>query len=231
MKATLTLFFLGCALAVFSQEPKVYFDDAISEHLKSYNKECDAAIKNQNLDLVEVLFDSLKQNHLNGTLISKLKLKKVSGGYLETDAIKTPIILITKKTCFITNREEIKAINEIANQYKGKLEFIILYWDKKSAVKKVTKSFNKNVNIVYVNERDNNLESALSSIKNSFGVLSSFYITQSKELSNINRKFYLKNLKRSTKQEFFENTYKDITELLFENEKSKKETVISISDN
>ncbi len=230
MKALFTIFFVGYALSVFSQEPKVYFDDAISEHLKSYNKQCDAAIKNQDLDLVEVLFDSLKQNHLKGTLISKLKLKKVAGGYLETDLIKTPIILITKKTCFITNREEIKAINEMANQYKGKIEFIILYWDKKNAVKKVTKSFNKNVNIVYVNERDNNLDTVLSSIKNSFGVLASFYITESKELSNINRKFYLKNLKRSTKEEFYENTYKDITKLLFENERSKKGTTISTSD-
>lgn len=229
MKKLFTILFLGCALSVVPQENKVYFDDAISEHLKNYNKQCDIAIKNQNLEHVEVLFDSLKETHLKGTLISKLKLKKVSGGYLETDKIKTPIILITKKACFVTNREEIKAINDMANQYKGKLEFIVLFWDKKSVVKKVTKAYNKNVNIVYVNERNNNLDAALSSIKNSFGVLSSYYITENKELSNINRKFFIKNLKRSTKREFLENTYKDITQLLFENATSKKETNISTS--
>lgn len=230
MKVFFTALCLGCAISVFSQEHKVYFDAAISEHLKSYNKQCDIAVKNQDLEHVEVLFDSLKETHLKGTLIANLKFKKVSGGLLETDEIKTPIILITKKACFITNREEISAINEMANQYKGKLEFIVLFWDKKNVVKKATKTYNKNVNIVYVNERDNNLDVALSSIKTSFGVLSSFYITENKELSNINRRFFLKNLKRRTKQEFLENTYKDITQLLFENETSKKGTNISTSD-
>lgn len=229
MKALFTILFLGCALSVFSQDQNVYFDDAISEHLKEYNKQCDLALLNKNSEYVEVLFDSLKETHLKGTLVANLKFKKVSGGYLETDKINTPIILITKKACFITNREEIKTINELTNQYKGKLEFIVLFWDKKSVVKKATKAYNKNVNIVYVNERDNNLDAALSSIKTSFGVLSSFYITEDKELSNINRKFFLKNLKRSTKREFLENTYKDITQLLFENETNKKETISSTS--
>src|SRR5690606_14748414 len=105
---------------------------------------------------------------LKGTFISELKLKKISGGYLETEKIKNPIILISKKSCFVTHREEIRAINEMANQYKGKVEFIVLYWDKKRLAKNATKGYNKNVNLVYVNERDNRLSTTLSSIKNSF---------------------------------------------------------------
>lgn len=231
MKKVFTILLLITVLSVFSQEQKVYFDDAISEHLKSYNKQCDSAIYSNNREYVDVLFDSLNKTYLKGTLISRLRFKKISGGYLETDDIKSPILLITKKTCFVTHREEIKAINEIANQYKGKLEIVVLYWDPKRLVKKATKGYNRNVHIVYVNERDNNLDVTMSSIKNSFGVPSSFYITANKQLNNIDRKFYLKNLKRSTKKEFYENTYKDITNLLLENETKKKGTVISISDN
>lgn len=227
MKNLFTILLLGSVLSVFSQEQKVYFDDAISLHLKSYNKQCDFAIENDNAAYVEVLFDSLKKSYLKGTLISGLKLKKISGGYLETESIKIPILLISKKTCFVTHREEIKAINEMANQYKGKLEIIVLYWDKRRATKKATKNYNKNVKIVYVNERENNLDATLSSIKNSFGVPASFYITQNNQLSNIDRKFYLKNLKRSTKKEFYENTYNDITQLLLENETQKKENSLS----
>lgn len=226
-----TFLFFFSILCVFSQEQKVYFDDAISEHLKSYNKQCDLALLNDNADYVEVLFDSLKKSYLKGTLIPNFKFKKISGGYLNTDHIKNPILLITKKTCIVTNREEIKAVNEMANQYKGKLEFIVLYWDKKTLTKKATKGYNKNVNVVYVNERDNKLDMALSSIKNSFGVPASFYITENKELCNIDRKFYLKNLKKSTKKEFIESIYKDITQLLLENEIQKKETTISTSGN
>lgn len=230
MKKMFTILLLGFVLSVFSQEQQAYFDDVIYEHLKNYNKQCDLAIKNNNEEHIEILFDSLNKNYLKGTLISKLRLKKLSGGYLDTDKIKTPILLITKKTCFVTHREEIKAINEMANQYKGKLEFIVLFWDRKGPVKKASKGFNRNVNIVYVNERDNKLDLTLSSIKNSFGVPSSFYITSTKQLSSIDRKFYLKNLKRSTKKEFYENTYNDITKLLLENETLKKESIISTSN-
>ena len=230
MKKVFTILLFGFVLSVFSQEQKVYFDDAILDHLKDYNKQCDLAIKNRNEDYVDVLFDSLNQKYLKGTLISPLRLKKLSGGHLDTDKIKTPILLITKKTCFVTHREEIKAINEMANQYKGKLEFIVLFWDRKGPVKKAAKGFNRNVNIVYVNERDNKLDATLSSIKNSFGVPSSFYITATKQLSSIDRKFYLKNLKRTTKKEFYENTYNDITKLLLENETLKKESSISTRD-
>lgn len=230
MKKMFTILLLGFVLSVFSQEQQAYFDDVIYEHLKNYNKQCDLAIKNNNEEHIDILFDSLNKNYLKGTLISKLRLKKLSGGYLDTDKIKTPILLITKKTCFVTHREEIKAINEMANQYKGKLEFIVLFWDRKGPVKKASKGFNRNVNIVYVNERDNKLDLTLSSIKNSFGVPSSFYITSTKQLSSIDRKFYLKNLKRSTKKEFYENTYNDITKLLLENETLKKESIISTSN-
>lgn len=227
MKKLLLILLIASSLSVSSQEQKVYFDDAIFEHLKSFNKQCDIAVENNNVEYVEVLFDSLNQNHLKGTLIANLKLKKLKGGYINTEDIKTPILLINKKTCFVTHREEIKAINSMANEYKGKVEFIVLYWDRKGLVKKATKRFNKTVKIVYVNERDNRLDATLSSIKNSFGVPSSFYITQNNELTTIDRKFYLKNLKRSTKKKFYEDVYNDITDLLLENETAKKEKNIS----
>lgn len=230
MKNLFTIVLLGCVLSVFAQEQKVYFDDAISEHLKTYNKQCNIAIENDNADYVEVLFDSLNNSYLKGTHLSELRLKKISGGYLETEKVNLPMLLISKKSCFFTHREEIKAINEMANQYKGKVEFIVLYWDKKRLAKKATKGYNKNVNLVFVNERDNKLNITLSSLKNSFGVPASFYITQNKQLSNIDRKFYLKNLKRLTKKEFYDTTYNDITQLLLENETSKKEMSISTSN-
>lgn len=226
-----TILLLGSVLSVFPQEQKVYFDDAISKHLKTFNRQCDLAIGTDNEAYVDVLFDSLNKTYLKGTLISNLRLKKISGGYINTDDITTPILLISKKTCFITHREEIKAINEMANRYKGKLEFVVLYWDRKRLVKEATKGFNKNVTIVHVNERDNQLDLGLSNIKNSFGVPSSFYITENKLLNNIDRKFYLKNLKRSTKKEFYDNAYSDISKLLIENQTLKNESSVSTSDN
>lgn len=61
-------------------------------------------VENYNIEYVEVLFDSLNKNYLKGTIISNLKIKKLKGGYLKTDDIKIPILLINKKACFVTHR-------------------------------------------------------------------------------------------------------------------------------
>ncbi|HNU59688.1 MAG TPA: hypothetical protein PKI08_07030, partial [Aquaticitalea sp.] len=178
---------------------------------------------NNNHDNVDTIFNAFKDNYLKGTIVSDLQFKRISGGYLQTDKIDVPILLITKQSCFITHREEIKAINEMANKYKGKLKTIVLFWDRRGSAKKASKGYNRNVDVVYVNERDNKLNLTLSSLKNAFGTPASFYITENKELTNIDRKFYLKNIKRDTKKAFYEGLYSDITQLLLENEMHRTE--------
>lgn len=223
MRKLFTLFLAAFTINAFSQQEKVFFEDAITQHLRLFNRQCDFALQNDDFGHVDQLFDAFKENYLKGSIVSDLKFRKINGGHIETDKINIPILLITKKSCFVTHREEIKAINKMANEYKGKLEFIVLFWDRRGLAKKAAKGYNKNVNVVYINERDNKLTLALSSIKNSFGTPASFYITENKELCNVDRKFYLKNIKRSTKKEFYESTYNDITQLLLENETLKKE--------
>lgn len=226
-----TILCLGFALSVFSQEPKVYFDDALSEHLRTYNSKSDLAVKNKNIERVDILFDSLIQLHLKNTYVANLKLKKTTGGYINTDAIEKPFLIITKKSCFIQKQEEIKAINEIANQYKGKVEVIVLYWDKRHVAKKIARQYNKNISVVYIDERKNKLNNALSAYKHSFGVPTCFYVTENKQISSIDRKFYLKNIKSSTKKLFFENAYNGITQLMFKNETQNKGTITNNVNN
>lgn len=43
MKKLLIVLLIISSFSVSSQEQKVYFDDAILEHLKNFNKQCDLA--------------------------------------------------------------------------------------------------------------------------------------------------------------------------------------------
>ncbi|TXE10683.1 hypothetical protein ES711_01895 [Gelidibacter salicanalis] len=207
------LLLLFCPL-LFAQEKKVYFDDALAQHLSTFNTQSDLAIKNQQPEHVDVLFDTLVEKHLRNTYISDLKFRKTSGGKLYTETLDQPFLLITKNSAIIQKRAEIIKINEIASQYKDRLVVIVVYWDTKRTAKKKARRYNNNVIVVYADERHNKLNRTLSVYKHSFGVPTCFYINEDKQVYDIDRKFFLKNIDASTKKLFIERTQNSIAQLL-----------------
>lgn len=225
MKKLLTLLLLVYIPLLFAQEEKVYFDDALALHLRKFNNKSDLAIKNQSPNEVDTIFYSLLNNHLKNTYVSDLELKKVSGGYVHTDKIDKPFLLITQNSAIIQTKEELETINAMADIYRGKVEIIVIYWDKQSIAKKNTRDYNKNVTVVYADERYNNSNKELSVFKHSFGVPTCFYINQDKQIFNIDRKFFLRRLNTTSKNMFAEKTHKGISELLAAQNDMAKDTI------
>lgn len=214
----LLIFFLFANIPfICAQEQKIYFEDAISQHLRSYNKRSNLAIKNQMPRKVDALFDSLVAIHLKDTYIYDLKLKKISGGTLHTKYIDLPFLLITKNSAILQTEQEINTINALANEYNGLVDIIILYWNSKSVVKKKARHYNNNVTVAYADERDNRFNQALSTFKYSFGAPAGFYINQYKQISSIDRKFFLKNDAVDSQEEFTKKAHHGISELLLVN--------------
>lgn len=214
LKKLLSLILFAYIPLLLAQETKVYFEDALSVHLRKFNSKSDLAIKNQMPNEVDTIFNELVQDHLRNTYVSDLKLLKVSGGELQTDDIDKPFLLITKNSAIIQNKEEINTINALADDYLGRVEIIVIYWDKKQIAKKQTRDYNKNVTVVYADERYNSSNKALSVYKHSFGVPTCFYINHNKQIFDIDRKFFLKNLKTSTQELFAEKAHQGISDLL-----------------
>lgn len=214
----LLIFFLfGYIPILFAQEQKVYFEDALSQHLRKHNNKSDLAIKKEMPHEVDALFDSLIKIHLRNTYISDLKLKKISGGTLHTERIELPFLLITKNSAILQTKEEIKTINALATEYDDLVDIIILYWNSKDVAKKIARNYNKNVTVVYADERDNRFNHALSAFKHSFGAPAGFYINQYKQISSIDRKFFLKNDDALTQDEFIEKAHQGLSGLLVNN--------------
>ena len=213
-KKLLTLLLLAYIPVVFAQEEKVYFDDALALQLRTFNNKSDLAIRNKMPNEVDTIFNLLLNNHLKNTYVTDLKLQKIYGGHLQTDKIDKPFLLITKNSAIIQTKEEIETINAIANDYKGIVEIIVIYWDKQNIAKKKTRDYNKNVTVVYADERYNTSNRALSVYKHSFGVPTCFYINKDKQIFDIDRKFFLRNSNQETKELFAEKTHKGISELL-----------------
>lgn len=211
----LLLFFLFAYIPMlFAQDQKVYFEDALSQHLKKYNIKSDLAIKNKMPHEVDALFDSLIKIHLRNTYISDLKLKKIFGGTLHIEQIDLPFLLVTKNSAILQTKEEIKTINALANEYNGLASIIILYWNSRDVAKKIARNYNKNITVVYADERDNRFNHALSAFKHAFGAPAGFYINQNKQISSIDRKFFMKNDNTLTQDTFTTKAHQGFAGLL-----------------
>ncbi|WP_053990315.1 hypothetical protein [Mangrovimonas sp. TPBH4] len=217
-----TILLLASTFLTYSQDNKVYFNDAISQHLKPYIKQSNLAFENKDYELAEVLFDSLFENHLLNTFIPNLELPKLSGGDLETDDFENPFLLITKTTWDFPNEKEIEAINTIAQAYRNQVEVIVLYWGPKKKVKQVTGGYNRYVTVTYIDETENLSNSIIKTYKHSFGAPACFFVSSTKQLMALDRKFSLFSFDTSQTKKSYAMAENHIKELIFLFEEFKK---------
>ncbi|WMI69943.1 hypothetical protein [Mangrovimonas sp. YM274] len=217
-----TILLFASTFLAYSQDNKVYFNDALSQHLKPYVKKSNLAFENKDYELAEILFDSLLANHLLNTFIPNLKLPKVSGGNLETDDIKNPFLLITKTTWDFPVEKEIEAINTIAEAYRDQVEIIVLYWGTKKNVKKITGNYNRYVTITYIDETENLSNSIIKTYKHSFGAPACFFVSSTKQLMALDKKFSLFSFDMDQTKQAYAYTENHIKELIFLFEEFKK---------
>ena len=223
---------LNLTVSTFAQQKKNLFSDAISLHLKKYKVHCQDAVYNNDYERVRLLFDSLVKNHLKGTFIDDLSIKKLDGGLFKTEVIKNPILLATTTSWYIKNDEEIKAINQLAEEFKGKVDIVVLFWDSKKKIKTIAKQYHKDVIITYVDEASNKDNSIINTYKHALGFPTAFYITTEKQIVSIDRGGTVK-FTPNMDSELYASNYnlyhRNMIKLLLNDELSK-ETILSITD-
>lgn len=138
-------------------------------------------------DRVEFLFDSLVKHVINGSYFDDFTVKKLSGRKVRFSKFKKPVFLMTYASWCTPGSGEIPALNEIAQQYKGEIDFVILFWDERKEVKKVAREYDRNVTILYVNELDNKNCNIIRTLKHSLGFPTSFFLDGNKKILDVRR--------------------------------------------
>lgn len=174
-------------LACFAQPDSLYFSNAIRINFAKYKQQSDIAYREGNIERGQYLFDSLVDNRLKGTYFDKLKLKKVSGGKFKLEKTVKPIVLITYASWCIPGTGEIPAINKLAKKYKKEVQYVVLFWDKRSSMKKMAGKFSSNVTVCYAHESYKNDASIVSQLKHTLGFPTSFYLDENKKIIDIQR--------------------------------------------
>ena len=183
----LSLSGLLVAAISYSQQVPINFSDAIKPHLNKYNLQSDIEFERGNLEKGLFLFDSLVQNYLVGSRFTDYALKNVHGGKVRLGKIKKPIFLITYASWCVLSRGQISALNKLSRKYSGDVQFVVLFWDRRSNVRKIARKFSGQIKVCYANERYRNDSNIVSTLKHTLGFPTSYYLNSALEVIDIKR--------------------------------------------
>jgi hypothetical protein len=173
-------------LVCLSQKKKTsYYDTIVVENLRKYIDENDLAVRENDEDRLNFLFDSLINNHLKNSLIRNKTLKRARKGKFSFSKTEKPLILITKSPWNHGFDDEIETINDLAKELRKKATIVVLYWTDKSKATKYAKKYNSNVIVTFLDERENVHNNFIRSFKHVFGAPCCYLINPSKHLVNI----------------------------------------------
>ncbi len=232
MKRLLLLFFIIFGLNIQAQtekSDKLYFSDALVMHLPKYNQEAKDAYRHRKFKEADRLFDTFVKTKLKGAYIDNFKFLNLKGKEVALYDYKKPVYLLTYASWCIPGKGEIPALNELADKYRDKIEFVILFWDKKEIARKLSKQFNSNINVLYVDETRNNHAYVVEYLKHSLGLPTCYLIAGDREIMDIKRSVF--HPYNTSKKESFELNYEAINSAITDNliENSERKESINLS--
>lgn len=183
----LYLLFLFSFFAQSQVEQHTYLSEAIGKNIKKYTKNSEKAYYDQDFKRVDFLFDSLIKHVVTGSYLDNFKVRKLSGRETQLHKFEKPMFLMTYASWCTPGSGEIPALNEIAEENKNTIDFVILFWDSKENVRKVAKAYSKNINIIYIDEKENTNNHIIEVMKHSLGFPTSFFMDKNKRIVDVRR--------------------------------------------
>jgi hypothetical protein len=187
-KLLLALTFIFLVTPGYGQEEKIAFSEAISIHLPKYKEHADKAYRTDNIERANFLFDSLINHHLVGTYLDNFQVKNLKKKDVHLTEFNKPVYLITSASWVVNTEGEVPALNKLADQYYDQVDFVMLFWDRRSTAKGVAKKYSKHIKILYVDELQNNSPYVIKMMKHSLGFPTSFLLNKDKKIVDIRRK-------------------------------------------
>lgn len=197
------------------------FTEALDIYLPEYYLNIEKAIEDMDKDKISVLFENLVKDKLKGTKMDNFIANDIIPKEVRLDSYEKPLILVTGSNWRLSSKGELPAINDIAEEYGEVVDIVLLYWGELKDARKLEKDYNRNINVLYVDDADNNYSLTIKGLKHSFGLPLIYALTSDKDISNIQKRLYNK-MPTSQDISIKENyeMYKDvITSLLYEEKK------------
>jgi len=190
MVKTITLTLLLASLLNYSQTSlqDYLFSEAIHAHIKTYKLAANDAYLHHNNDTGETLFNEFVAQKLVNTYLDDFKAKNRNGALITINSyFKKPVILVTYASWCIRNDYEIASLNELAKFHKENIDFVVVFWDNKNTTRKKSKPFNKYINVLYIDERENLFSSEIKNMKHALGLSLVYYMDRDNKIIGIKK--------------------------------------------
>lgn len=184
------LFILGIIFSSTAQEQsqEKLFASQMQKHFKTYAKKANLAYQLKNYKEGENLFIEFVETKLTNTKFTDFRAKKLNGSIINIDQyFSKPIVLITYSSWCIRDEKEITAINDLAIEFHNKIDIVILFWDTQNTARKSAKDFNRYINVLYINERENIFSKEVKNIKHALGFPLTVYLNQNNTIVDIRK--------------------------------------------
>lgn len=190
MKYFYLYFFLFIySLSAFANKDSVVsFSTAIKKNIKQYISYSNKAYSKKDHIKATYLYDSLVSNTLVGTKFDDFSFKRIGKKKLQLSTIKIPTLLFTYASWCIIEKGEIVALNKMAQDYKGKIKIVVIFWDKKQNMKKIAREFNAQIEVCYAHESYNKDQLSIKLLKKTLGFPTSYYLDASRTVISIKKR-------------------------------------------
>jgi len=165
----------------------VSFSDAIKTHLRKYNIQSDIEYEKGDIAAGQALFDSLVQNYLVGSRFNDFQLKRVDSKKIRLSKFNKPVFIVTYASWCIVNKGEIAALNKLSRKYSKDVQFVVLFWDKKSEAKKIGCKFNGAIDVCYANESYRHDAKIVATLKHTLGFPTQYFLNTNLDVVDIKR--------------------------------------------
>lgn len=199
-KILLTTLFLFNLYTLYSQDTIMYFTDAIKENIAPYKRASNKAYENNDITEGKNLFDSLVKTKLVGTKFDDFSLKVYKEKNVKINRINKPIFIITYASWCVIPKGEIPALNILAKEHSNDVQFIVVFWDKKSDLKNIANKFNGYIKVCYANESYAKDSHIIATIKHTLGFPTSIFVDENKNVVNIKHFSNITKLKTPIKE-------------------------------
>ena len=164
------------------------FSEAIHAHINTYKLAANNAYLNHNNNTGEALFNQFVNQNLVNTYLDNFKAKNTNGALISiNNYFKKPVILVTYASWCIRNDFEIASLNKLAKTHKKDIDFVVVFWDNKNTTRKKSKAFNKHINVLYIDERENLFSSEIKNMKHALGLSLVYYIDRNNKVIGIKK--------------------------------------------
>ncbi|TQD39150.1 TlpA family protein disulfide reductase [Haloflavibacter putidus] len=175
------------SFSTFAQQEKLLFSQALDMYLPKYKSNVKEAYRLKHDEKARFLFDSLVKNCLIGTYMDDFKVRDISKDKETLYQYQKPIFLITYASWCVTDKGEVPALNQLAREYGEDVQFVVLFWDKRSEALDAASKYSGYIDVLYVNELSNKHDFVVKNLKHALGFPTVYQIGSDKQIIDIQR--------------------------------------------